>query len=42
MRGRSRDDDADKMIENLERMMEQTTDPSIKQAIQQAVQSLDM
>ena len=42
MRGRSRDDDADKMIEKLERMMEQTTDPSVKQAIQQAVQSLDM
>ena len=42
MRGRSRDDDASKMVEKLERMMEQTSDPSVKQAIQQAVESLDM
>ena len=42
MRGRSRDDDASKMVEKLERMMEQTSDPSVKRAIQQAVESLDM
>jgi hypothetical protein len=41
-RGRSRDDEAMKMVEKLERMAEQTEDPASKQAIQQAIESLDM
>lgn len=41
-RGRSMDNESMKMIEKLERMAEQTEDPASKQAIQQAIESLDM
>lgn len=38
----SRDDEKEKMIEKLEKMMEQTTDASAKQAIEQAINAMEM
>lgn len=41
-RGYSREDEKDKMIEKLEKMMEQTSDESAKQAIEQAISTIEM
>ena len=41
-RGYSRDDEKDKMIEKLEKMMEQTDDMAAKQAIEQAINTIGM
>lgn len=38
----SRDDEKEKMIEKLEKMMHETTDASAKQAIEQAIDAMDM
>lgn len=40
--GYSRDDEKDKMIEKLEKMMEQTDDMNAKQAIEQAINAMEM
>ena len=40
--GYSRDEEKDKMIEKLERMMEQTQDMSVKEAIEQAIDAIEM
>ena len=40
--GYSRDDEKDKMIEKLEKMMAQTDDMDAKQAIEQAINAMEM
>lgn len=40
--GYSRDGEHDKMIEKLERMMEQTTDQNVKNALQEAITAIEM
>ena len=41
-RGYSRDDEKDKMIEKLEKMMAQTDDMAAKNAIEQAIKTIEM
>lgn len=41
-RGYSRDDETEKMVEKLEKMMEKTQDPNVKQAIEQAIDTIEM
>ena len=38
----SRDEETDKMVEKLEKMMEKTEDPNVKQAIEQAIDTIEM
>lgn len=40
--GYSRDDEHDKMVEKLERMMEQATDQNVKTALQEAITAIEM
>lgn len=40
--GYSRDDETEKMVEKLEKMMEQTDDMNAKQAIEQAISAIEM
>lgn len=40
--GYSRDEETDKMVDKLEKMMEQTQDPNVKQAIEQAIDTIEM
>ncbi len=40
--GYSRDDETEKMVEKLERMMEKTTDQNAKDAIQEAISAIEM
>lgn len=40
--GYSRDDETEKMVEKLERMMEKTTDKNAKEAIQEAISAIEM
>lgn len=40
--GYSRDGEHDKMIEKLERMMEQATDQNVKNALQEAITAIEM
>lgn len=40
--GYSRDEEIDKMVEKLEKMVEKTEDPNVKQAIEQAIETIEM
>lgn len=40
--GYSRDEEVDKMVEKLEKMVEKTEDPNVKQAIEQAIETIEM
>lgn len=40
--GYSRDEEIDKMVEKLEKMMEKTEDANVKQAIEQAIETIEM
>lgn len=40
--GYSRDEETDKMVEKLEKMMEKAEDPNVKQAIEQAIDTIEM
>lgn len=40
--GYSRDEETDKMVEKLEKMMEKATDHNVRQAIQQAIETIEM
>ena len=40
--GYSRDDEHDKMVEKLERMMEQATDQNVKNALHEAISAIEM
>lgn len=40
--GYSRDDESEKMVEKLERMMEKATDPKAKTAIHEAIEAIEM
>lgn len=40
--GYSRDEETDKMVEKLEKMVEKTEDPNVKQAIEQAIETIEM
>lgn len=40
--GYSRDEEIDKMVAKLEKMVEKTEDPNAKQAIEQAIETIEM
>lgn len=40
--GYSRDEEIDKMVAKLEKMVEKTEDPNVKQAIEQAIETIEM